>query len=253
MPLAPEQARALIDDGYVILPGAVPRARVDRALKAINHSLGEQGLDKSQLSTRRAQTFCPELVGADAILDLYRGTAVEELAQAAIGPGMVPRPTTGQIALRFPLAGDQPEAPHPHIDGVPAPLNGVPAGRLFHFTALAGVFLSDVGEAFQGNFTVWPGSHRALAAHFAAHGTAELVQQGFPPLPLPPPRQLTARAGDAVLAHYQLAHAAAVNLGPHVRYAAFFRLARRGHDPSSTATLLDIWREWDGLNNARRT
>ena len=252
MPLDPQQARALVEDGYVLLPEAVPRGRVDRALKAINHSLGEQGLDKRQLGTLRAQTFCPELVGAEAILDLYRGTAVEALVDAAVGPGMVPQPVTGQIALRFPQDLAAPADPTPHIDGVPAPLNGVPAGRLYHFTALAGVFLSDVAGPFQGNFTVWPGSHRALAAHFAAQGTERLVQ-GFPAIALPPPRQLTARAGDAILAHYQLAHAAALNLAPHVRYAVFFRLAHRAHDPTSTATLTDLWREWGGLNNVHGT
>ena len=252
MPLDPQQARALVEDGYAILPGAVPQARIDRALKAINHSLGEQGIDKSRIGTLRAQTFCPELVAAEPILDLYRGTAVEALAQAAVGPGTLPRPATGQIALRFPQELAEPPDPTPHIDGIPAPLNGVPAGRLYHFTALAGVFLSDVGAPFQGNFTVWPGSHRTLAAHVAAHGTDELVQ-GFPRIALPPPRQLTARAGDAILAHYQLAHAAAPNVGPHVRYAVFFRLAHRDHQPASTATLTDLWREWSGLPNAPRT
>ena len=252
MPLDLQQARALIEDGYVILPGAVPRARVDRALKAINHSLGEQGIDKSQIWTLRAQSFCPELVAADAILDLYRGTAVEGLAEAAIGSGLLPRPATGQIALRFPQELAEPKDAYPHIDGMPGPLNGVTAGTLYHFTALAGVFLSDVGEPHQGNFTVWPGSHRALAAHFAAHGTDELLQ-GFPRIPLPPPRQLTARAGDAILAHYQLAHGAAANVGPHVRYAVFFRLAHRDHQPSSTATLTDLWREWSGLPIAAAT
>ena len=110
---------------------------------------------------------------------------------------------------------------------MPGPLNGVKAGTVYHFTALGGVFLSDVSEPFQGNFTVWPGTHRALAAHFAAHGTDELLQ-GFPRIAMPAPRQLTARAGDAILAHYQLAHGAAPNVGPHVRYAVFFRLARQG-------------------------
>ncbi len=246
MSLDAEHQRALIDDGYLILPGAVPRERVDRALKAINHSLGEQGIDKRQLATLSARTFCPELVAADAILDLYRDTPLEALAQAAIGPGAVARPTTGQIALRFPQQVAEPPAPYPHIDGVPAPLNGVPRGAILHFTALAGVFLSDVTGPFQGNFTVWPGTHRALAERFASHGFDEL-SRGFPPIAMPAPRQLTARAGDAILAHYQLAHAAATNLGPHVRYAAFFRLAHQNHDPSSPETMVDIWREWSGV------
>jgi hypothetical protein len=211
-----EQQRALIDDGYLILPGAIPRARIDRALRAINQSLGEQGIDKGQIWTLRAQTFCPELVAHDAILDLYRDTPLEALAQAAIGAGMVPRPSTGQIAL-------------------------------------AGVFLSDVAAPFQGNFTVWPGTHRALAARFATHGIDELLR-GFPPIPMPEARQLTARAGDAILAHYQLAHGAAPNVSPHVRYAAFFRLAHQNHDASSPETMVDLWREWAGLlQNARRS
>ena len=248
MALEPERQQALFDDGYLIVRDAVPRARVEAALKAINHSLGEQGIDKSQIWTLRAQTFCPELIAADAILDLYRGTALQAVAEAAIGAGLLPPPATGQIALRFPQQIAQPKDPYPHIDGMPGPLNGVTAGTIYHFTALGGVFLSDVSEPFQGNFTVWPGTHRTLAAHFAAQGTDELLQ-GFPRIAMPPPRQLTARAGDAILAHYQLAHGAAANVGPHVRYAVFFRLARQGHDPSSTATMVDIWREWSGVDN----
>jgi len=246
-----EQQRALIDDGYLLLPGAVPRERIDRALKAINQSLGEQGIDKAQLWTLRAQTFCPELVAADAILDLYRDTPLEALAQAAIGAGMVPRPSTGQIALRFPQEVAEPRPPHPHIDGMPGPLNGVTPGTICHFTALGGVFLSDVVSPFEGNFTVWPGTHRALAERFATHGTGELLS-GFPPIALPAPRQLTARAGDAILAHYQLAHGAAPNVGPHIRYAAFFRLAHRDHDPSSPQTMIDLWREWAGVRDRKR-
>ncbi len=249
MRLDDEQRRALLDDGYLVVPGLVPRARVDAALKAINHSLGEEGIAKDQLWTLRAQTFCPELAAAPEILDLYRATPAAALAEAAIGAGQVVTPTTGQIALRFPqkLAGPaNPKLPYPHIDGMPGPLNGVEAGTLYHFTALAGVFLSDATGPFQGNFTVWPGSHRTLEAYFRAHGAGELVR-GFPPIEMPAARQLEARAGDVLLAHYQLAHNAAPNVGPHVRYAVFFRLAHRAHDPTSTATLVDLWREWEGV------
>jgi hypothetical protein len=242
------QRRLLRDDGYLLIPGLVARARVDAALKAINHSLGEEGIAKDQIWTLRAQTFCPELAAAPEILDLYRATPAAALAEAAIGAGNVVAPTTGQIALRFPQELAQARLPYPHIDGMPGPLNGVTAGTLYHFTALAAVFLSDVTEPFHGNFTVWPGSHRALETYFRAHGTDELVR-GFPPIEMAPPRQLTARAGDVLLAHYQLAHNAAPNVGPHVRYAVFFRLAHRAHDATSTATLVDLWREWEGMRN----
>jgi hypothetical protein len=257
--LAPEQQRALVDEGYLLVPGLVTRERVDAALRAINHSLGEEGIAKDALWTMRAQTFCPELVSAPPILDLYGGTGLAALAEAALGagrPGSVRTPPTGQIALRFPQAlppGQAPRDPYPHIDGMPGPLNGVTPNTIFHFSALGAVFLNDVEEPFHGNFTVWPGTHAALAHHFAAHGTDGLLT-GFPPIALPPPRQLRARAGDVLLAHYQLAHGAAANFGPHIRYAVFFRLFHATHDAASTETMIDLWREWEGvrpLGNAR--
>jgi len=239
--------RALRKQGYVLARGLVPRERVRAALAAINGSLGERGLAADELPRLRATTFCPELVAAPPILDLYAATPLGALAEAAIGRGRVRRPGEAQIALRFPAAlPSDPAPPRPHIDGMPQPLNGVAAGTIYHFTALAAVFLSDVDRPFQGNFTVWPGAHLTLAAHFGAHGVDELLT-GFPRVPLPEPRQLTARAGDALLAHHLLPHAVAPNLGPHVRYAVFFRLFHEAYDPTSTATLVDPWREWEGL------
>lgn len=252
MKLTADQGRALVDEGYLHLPGLVPRERVDAALAAINRSLGEEGIAKDALWTMRAQTFCPELVSAPPIVDLYAATPLRAVAEAAIGAGRVRVPSTGQIALRFPQAAPEggPLPPHPHIDGMPGPLNGVAAGTLYHFTALGAVFLSDVDLPFHGNFTVWPGTHQTLAHHFAAHGTSELLS-GFPKIPLPPPRQLRARAGDALLAHYQLAHGVAANVGPHIRYAVFFRLSHVDHDPRAPAVLTDLWGEWSGLGKLR--
>ncbi len=250
MQLGEAEKRALREDGYLIVPGLVARARVDAALLAINGSLGEEGIAKDRIWTLRAQTFCPELVGAPPILDLYAQTALPALAEAALGAGNVPPPTTGQIALRFPQAIAEPRDPYPHIDGMPGPLNGVEPQTLYTFTALAAVFLSDIPTTFRGNFTVWPGTHRVLEAHFRAHGTAELLQ-GFPKVSMPPPRQLVVQAGDVLLAHHALAHGAAPNVGPHVRYAVFFRLAHRTHDPRSTTSLTDIWGEWEGLPRPR--
>jgi hypothetical protein len=146
---------------------------------------------------------------------------------------------------------EAPRDPFPHIDGMPGPLNGVTPNTVYHFTALAAVFLSDAELPFAGNFTVWPGTHRALARRFAERGTGELLA-GFPPIDMPAPRQLTVRAGDALLAHYLLAHGAAPNVGPHVRYAVFFRLFHRDHDRESTLPMTDPWREWEGLTQAAR-
>src|SRR5437762_3159981 len=133
--------RRLLRDGYVLLRGAVPRERVAAALRAINRSLGEEGMARERLPEMRARTYCPELVAADEMVDLYRATEVRGAAEALIG--RVRPPTQAQIALRFPEAGPA-RPPTPHIDGMYTPENGVPAGTIYHFTALAGVFLSDV-------------------------------------------------------------------------------------------------------------
>jgi len=236
------QGRRLVRDGYLHLRGLVPHRRVEAALAAINRSLGERGLPPDRLTEMRARTFCPELASAPELLALYGETPARALAEAAIGRVRVPAEV--QIALRFPEAQARPV--FPHIDGMYTPDNGVPAGTLLHFTALLGVFLSDVTVPDAGNFTVWPGSHHRLEAHFRAHGTSG-IGEAFPSLAPSRHRPLLGRAGDVVLAHYALAHSAAVNLGPHIRYAVFFRLYHADHERADTRPLTELWSQWEGL------
>jgi hypothetical protein len=242
--LTPAQKRALVEDGYVHLEGVIAAPLVDEALRAINASLGSAGMPREQLATFRASTFTPDLVASEPIRALYRNSALAPLTESAVGAGQVRPPETGQIALRFPTLSATPAVPH--IDGVAYPGNGVPPGTLQHFTALAGVFLSDALGPDRGNFTVWPGSHRKLEAHVRQRGPEALVN-GLPPLDYGPPRPLAVHAGDALIAHYLLAHAAAPNLGPHIRYAVFFRLAQVDHNHADTRPLSDLWREWAGI------
>ena len=70
----------------------------------------------------------------------------------------------------------------------------------------------------------------------------------MPDVDLGRPEPVLARAGDVVLCHYQLAHAAGPNTSPHVRYAVYFRLKARGHDDRRWECLTDLWREWPGLS-----
>lgn len=238
MKLTLAQARALEDDGYLLLAAAAPGPRVDAALAAINRSLGEEGIAKDRLPELRARSFCPELGEDERILTLFATTPLADLAAAALGPGRVRTPTRGQIALRFPGAKTGARA-YPHIDGMPTAMNGVPAGTLHHFSALGGVFLSDVGADDRGNLTVWPGSHHKMAAFIRTHGTAPLVS-GFPDLDLGPARQLHAPAGSVLLSHYLLCHGIAPNHGPHVRYAVFFRLFAVDHESHGTAARNEV-------------
>jgi hypothetical protein len=152
----------------------------------------------------------------------------------------------GQLAIRFPKVGDPPDRIGCHLDGMYSKLNGVKQGTISNFTMLAVVLLSDLTGPWQGNFTVWPGTHRKFEAWFREHGPESLLD-GMPPIDYPEPRQLIGQAGDVVLTHYQVAHAAAPNVSPHVRYAAIFRIHHVDHGSHRPEAMTDLWLEWPGL------
>jgi hypothetical protein len=247
MALSDVQKQELYTAGFVHLPGIVSPALVKAALRAINSSLGDEGIAPDRLTEFRNQSYCPEIRSSPAILDLLTGSALWETAESAIGAGMIQPVTRGQIALRFPTMGE-PRAPLPHLDGMYTPTNGVPQGTIANFTALVGIFLSDVPGPFCGNLAVWPGTHHLYETYFRAHGPQSLLE-GMPSLELPVPRQITAQAGDAVLCHYQLAHGITGNASPHIRYGIFFRLKHVDHEALHWDCMTDIWREWAGMHH----
>jgi ectoine hydroxylase-related dioxygenase (phytanoyl-CoA dioxygenase family) len=188
----------------------------------------------------------PKIKNAPVITDLFNKTPALALAESVIGEGNIKPVRGAQIALRFPTQQDPPSPPHPHLDGMHTPTNGVPKGQILNFTMLLGVVLSDVSEPFAGNLAVWPGTHHTYEQYFQEHGWEALLN-GMPPVTLPEPEQLTAQAGDVVLCHYQLAHGITPNLSPHIRYAIYFRLHHVEHEAYGKQTMTDIWLEWPGL------
>jgi hypothetical protein len=239
----------LREQGWVVLPALVPREAVDAALKAINASLGA-GIDPREMATFRSQSFCPELRESAVIGDLYDATPVRPIVESLLGANAVYRHERAQIALRFPSprpSGAPPPPPDPHIDGFHTAENGVARGRIATFSGLIGVFLSDTPDEYAANFTVWPGTHLAFARHFREHPPHPDLPNGIPPIPLPAPLQLRAKTGDVVLAHYQLAHTASINLSSHVRYAVYFRFQRKDHAARGLDVMRDPWGEWEGM------
>lgn len=246
--LSEEQASFLRQNGYVVLPNAVSPQLVGQARRAINAAMG-QGIPADELRTWSSQTFFPALSRSEPISDLFNESDVLPALRGLMGEGRVSRAGGGQIALRFPRElGVEAGRPHPHVDGMYSPNNGVPKGTLSSFTALAGVFLSDVASQDAGNFCVWPGTHRLFSEYFREHGAKALLEENkLPPIEMPEPVQITARPGDAVIAHYLLAHGVAPNVSPDVRYAIFFRVSVPEHKEQRVEVLTDIWREWPGL------
>ncbi len=157
MELTHFQKQAFYRDGYVVVPGVVPRVMVDAALRAINHSIGE-GIPAADLPTIRQRSYASEIAGNPVITGLFNNTPAFALAESLIGAGKFRPATGGQIALRFPSMQDPPGPPRPHLDGMHTPYNGVPEGTIQNFTMLVSVLLSELRAPYSGNFTVWPGT-----------------------------------------------------------------------------------------------
>ncbi|MCY0875624.1 MAG: phytanoyl-CoA dioxygenase family protein [Firmicutes bacterium] len=246
MTLSIGQKQQMYDNGFIKVSGAIAPLMIDNALRAINHSIG-QGMKAEDVSTMRVQSYAKELQATPVITDLFNRTPVVSLLESLIGEGNV-RPARGaQIALRFPEMKDPPGRPHPHLDGMHSPNNGVPKGVIQNFTVLVGVYLSAARQDNAGSLTVWPGTHHAYERYFQEHG-AEALLDGMPKVEMPKPQQLQVEPGDVVLAHYQLAHGTAPNVSAQVRYALYFRVTHPAFDRDHwQEPMKDIWMHWPGM------
>jgi ectoine hydroxylase-related dioxygenase (phytanoyl-CoA dioxygenase family) len=246
---------SFVRDGYVVVPNVVARDRVEAVIQAINARLGE-GIDTDQLTSFRAGSYFPEVASSPLVMDLLYDTPVEALAEQLVGAPL-DKTSNGQIALRFPQPpGSPPVQYSAHIDGIPTPHNGVPQdGRLHGFTVLACVLLSDASNTESGNFTCWPGTHHDVAAWVREHdgGIGDGVEFTAFLEELARMRgastQVTGQAGDVVLAHYQLVHAAGVHVRPELRYAIFYRLNRVGRKAFADKLYVDPWVEFDTIDD----
>ena len=171
MGLTRQQKLDFIRDGFVKLPQAVPPELVQAARRAINTTLGQEGIDKEKIVIFQSQSWTPNLRNSPAITDLFNKSSLAPTLREALGgdPDVFPPAAGGQIALRFPLDQDQVEEQlkRPaalrwggHLDGLHTPTNGVPKGVLGTFTCLVGVALSRQTEEFAGNLGVVKGGNQ---------------------------------------------------------------------------------------------
>lgn len=248
MELTYDQKKAMHEDGYLVLKGAIPELLIRRARKAIHHNLGSEGMHPDKLVTFSAQSYCPSIQGDAALTDLANRSAVCLAAEALLGEGNMRPIGRAQIALRFPSYPSKPKPPRGHLDGIGTGTNGLAVGEFRRgFTMLAVCLLNDLPEPYMGNFTVWPGSHLFFEQFFRERDPS-ILAQGMPSAELPrEPVQITGKAGDVVLAHHHLVHGAAPNYGPEIRYAAIFRVQHVDVEAIGVEAMRDIWREWDPI------
>ena len=249
--LSKAQKRQFVEDGYLKIPGVVPKVLVDAALRAVNHSIGVIGQGGEDLSNNRGAFFCSELLDAPVILDLFNKSPIIEIAESLMGEGNVQPVVRAKPYPRFPLPlGEDAPEPRGHMDGIGNGTNGTAKGDYKRgFTAFAVIYLADVMEPNCGNFTVWPKSHRTIEAHFQNVGH-QVLAQGMPQLDWPePPIMLTAHAGDLILAHHQIFHTGGPNASPNVRHAVIARLQHKDVDAIGKEAYTNIWREWPGVED----
>ena len=238
------EQQALAQQGFGLFRGLVNQDLVEAALAVIDQDRAHH-FDPSRQQEYDHQSSCPELRRSPVILDLVRRTPANELAHEALRQ----RPLSGldhaQIAIRRAHDQDRPTPPWPHLDGFPTAHNGMSfdAG-IQPFAALLGVFLRCAPGPFAGNLTVWPGSHLRHARAFRGRGRERSLTEGIEVVALGEPVQIEARPGDVVLAHYLLAHGAAVNTSATDRVAVYFRLGWPTDDDERWALLAEPWGAW---------
>lgn len=234
------QKQQLFEQGWVVIPRVVPAGMV-RAARSTIHSTIENYLDSIQVRA-------PELKTDERLTNMLMKTDAFSLIESALGKGKVVPSTNVQCALRFPDDEGTDLKLKPHIDSFHPSIDGNP-GSIKPFVAIAGFFLNDIDKDDAGNFTVWPGTHRQFAKYFEKHGADPELKLGIPPVDLPKPVQIKAKAGDMIFAHYQLAHAVATNLSHGVRYAVYIRMHHADRPRDSLDVLTDIWKYWYGMSD----
>ena len=60
--LSKRQKRQFVDEGYLVVPGALPKVLIEAARRAVNHSIGHVGISGEALEKHRAGFHCAELL-----------------------------------------------------------------------------------------------------------------------------------------------------------------------------------------------
>ena len=223
--LTRSQIAAFVRDGYVLVPGAVPRRTTTACRARIDRTLAEQGIDVTD-----ASTWSDPVVRVPWPATRAFATAAESLSGAydqLIGPGAWTQfPTVGgTVPVRFPSRRRARDAVW-HVDGsfirdgemrssLPSPTRGL----------LCLILLSDIGPD-DAPTELKVGSHADVIPILEPHGAAgcsfDQILEQLPASTLDRPSVfLTGRAGDAFVCHPFLVHrATARHRGDRPRYLA---------------------------------
>lgn len=159
----------------------------------------------------------------------------------------------GRVAQPRRFRGIYPIFPTPQHAGTPVNAHLDVTSEAFKLTY--SVYLVDIPSG-GGALTVWPGSHRLL--HYAcARNSSNLndintksFRRLFSKLNLYDPVEIPGEAGDVIIMHYRLLHAASLNtIEDHVRLALYFNIATNDAAFAEGPPSEDMWDGWEGVNS----
>ena len=236
-------------DGFLILRDVVPKALIDDAKRVVNHHLGT---GPSAWVVDDENVKLPSSTH-EAIINLVEQTPIWSAVQRMIGKDSLRRPTAGQLAIRFPVT-DAADANPISTGSKQYHIDGMGKDQLIPFTLLAKVALSDQSEEGNGNFTVFPASHRKETVF---QWYSDSLNDGSPAEKpdIGSPLQVRLAPGDVVIVHPHLAHCVGRNTSPNIRYSIIFRLhhvnraehnqrasvATLSRDPMGSIGILPSW------------
>ena len=229
------QREAFREQGYVVIPGVLTDAQLERGLALIDQQLtADPPPDGHVGHLARWPRFTPGDRPAHPLLAFYRETAVARLAAGLLRTDLpLDEPDFAQVAVTVPTWKHRPGAPH--LDGLNPDTPERDPGT---FSLLAGIWLSDQSAPDHGNLYVWPGTHLRAGAYFAEHGAAAIAHVAeteigpYPPVELGEPVQATGPAGSVLFTHYLLAHNIGGHSGPDDapwRRTIYYRVSAAGH------------------------
>ena len=150
--------------------------------------------------------------------------------------------------LVYPSGSDEWAIKLPHLDGY-----NKSEQATVGFTIGVTVYLSDVAPR-GGGFTLWPGSHKAVAEFFKSHSLLGLnmhhpggiVERDMGRIfDLNEPVELVGRAGTACIWHGYMVHSGTSNCSDQIRMALVSRMSTKNWDLLQFETPDDMWEYWE--------
>jgi hypothetical protein len=249
VPLSESQKREFKRNGFVTIRGAVDPDLCQRARETVWEGLPVDRDDPESWKGMNQGSDIPDIASTDPFEEFAR--VVFPYAEALVGEGILAPPGEPPVEVSHhagaTVGGDHdgmisPHISYPrededsswteretqnqgaHVDGY-APDDRFGEDINYMPMTVGTAVYFDTVQPGGGGFTVWPGSHLVLSEYFEDHTYEEYVseQDVLSELDLGAPFEISGQAGDLVLWHHNLVHAAGPNVSDRIRMASIGR------------------------------